>query len=65
MYVATFDSGERKKMLIVISTETVFCDIPDEPFPNFRASKPVDRRFLCSSGSSRDGFQNKKKVKGS
>ena len=31
-------------------------DIPNEPFPNFRASKSVDRRILCSSWTSCDGF---------
>ena len=30
--------------------------MPDEPFHNFRASKSVDRRILCTSGASCDGF---------
>ena len=29
---------------------------PDEPFPNLRISKSVDRRILYSSETSRDGF---------
>ena len=37
---------------------------PDEPFPNFRASRSGDRRTLCSSGSSCDGFWSYKIVKG-
>ena len=38
--------------------------LPDEPFPNFRASKSVDRRILCSSESSNDGSQSSKMGKG-
>ena len=37
---------------------------PDEPFPSFRGSKSVDRRILCSSGTSRDGFESSEHVKG-
>ena len=36
----------------------------DKPFPNFKASKSVDRRTLCSSGTSCDGFYSSKIVKG-
>ena len=31
-------------------------EVPDEPFHNFRAPESGDRRFLCSLGTSCDGF---------
>ena len=37
--------------------------IPDEPFPNVRATKSVGRQVLCSSETSCDGFQSSKIVK--
>ena len=37
---------------------------PDRPFRNFRASKSVDRRKLCSSLTSCDGFWSSRIVKG-
>ena len=36
----------------------------DEPFHNFRASRSGDRRFLCSWGTSYDGFLSSEIVKG-
>ena len=37
---------------------------PDEPFHNIGALKSVDRRILCSSGTSCEGFKSSKIVKG-
>ena len=37
---------------------------PDKPFRYHRASKSVNRRILCSSGTSYDGFQSYKIGKG-
>ena len=38
--------------------------LPDWPFCNFRASKSVDRRLLCSWRTSCGGFQSSKIVRG-
>ena len=51
---------------------TLFTDLengelsrPDEPFPNFKATKSADWRIQCSSGMSCDGFEVPKLWKGS
>ena len=38
-------------------------NFPDEPFHNFIASRSGDRRILCSSRTSHDGFWSSKNVK--
>ena len=43
---------------------SVFSPYPDEPFHNLRVWRSGDRRNLCSSGTSYDGFKSSKIVKG-
>ena len=36
--------------------------VPNQPFHNFRSSKPVDRRILCSRETSIGGYEGFKIV---
>ena len=41
-----------------------FYFVPDEHFPNLRASESLDRRILCNSGTSCDGFLSSQIMRG-
>ena len=43
--------------VLIFAVKVILLDtLPDELFHNFRASRSGDRRILCSSGRSFDGF---------
>ena len=51
------ESNEKKvKKNELKYTNKTFTVFPDEPFPSFGDLKSVDRRVLCCSGTSCDGF---------
>ena len=54
---------EKKRELFSLLALSFF-PLPDEPFHNFRASKSMHRRILCSSGTWRYKFLSSKWWKG-